>query len=58
MKVCHRIFKSQYRYWDDICTEAADFASTIPADRLISVSQSCDHSTGVVVVWYYDEKSD
>lgn len=57
MKVQHRLFKSSFKFWDEICEEAAGFASTIAPEKLISISQSCDHSTGVVVVWYHvDEK--
>jgi hypothetical protein len=53
MRVQHRMFKSSFKFWDEICNEAAEFASQIHPDRLISISQSCDHSTGVVVVWYH-----
>lgn len=58
MKVKHQIFKSSFKFWDELCTEAAQYASKIPPDRLINVSHSCDHSTGVVVVWYHtDDKA-
>lgn len=53
MKVHHQMFQSSFKFWDEICSEAAEFASTIPPDQLITITQSCDHSKGVVVVWYY-----
>lgn len=35
--------------------EAADFATVIGKDRLISISHSSDHGEGVITVWYWSE---
>ena len=51
----YRMFKSSMKTWQTILNEASDFASSLGPDRLISISQSCDHSTAVVVVWYWDK---
>jgi len=49
------MFKSSMSSWQQMFTDAADFANTLPADRLINVSHSADQSQGVVVVWYRGE---
>ena len=38
--------------WDHLLTEAAKFASKLPAGSLITISHSADGGEGVVVVWY------
>ncbi|QEG24012.1 hypothetical protein MFFC18_39180 [Mariniblastus fucicola] len=53
MQVHHQIFQSSYRFWNDLCNEAAQFASQIPPELLINITHSCDHQKGVVVVWYH-----
>jgi hypothetical protein len=54
MKVRFRLFKSSMKSWDDLCTEAAEFASEKGRERLISLSVSEDHYEGVIVVWYWE----
>lgn len=51
----YRMFKSAMKTWQTILNEAAEFASSIGPGRVISISQSCDQGTGVVVVWYWDK---
>jgi hypothetical protein len=54
MQVMFRLFKSTMRSWDDLCGEAAAFASEKGKERLISISVSEDHNEGVIVVWYWE----
>lgn len=57
MQVRFKQFTSTFQSWHALFAEAAAFATTISKDRLISISHSCDHSTGVVTVWYWGEAS-
>lgn len=56
MQVRYRLFKSVMKSWEDLCAEAAAFASTIGHDRLIniSVSQADTGGQGVIFVWYWE----
>jgi hypothetical protein len=57
MHVEFRIFQSSFSSWTALFQEAADFAGTLPTDRLITVSHSCDKGDGVVCVWFWaDDK--
>jgi hypothetical protein len=41
--------------WEELFREAADFATTIGPDRVISISHSEDENDGVVTVWYWSD---
>lgn len=49
-----RVFRSSMTSWNNLFAEAAQFASSIGPQRLISISHSSDHSDGVVTVWYWE----
>jgi hypothetical protein len=52
-------WKSAFSSWETRFQEAADFASQIPADRLISFSHTADRDVGVITVWYWaDDERD
>ena len=52
-----KIFRGVMESWDALFTEAADFASRIGRERLISISHSEDRNDGVVAVWYWSDKA-
>lgn len=54
MQVKFRVFKSYTKSWQDLCTEAAEFATQQGRDRLINLSLSEDDNQGVIVVWYWE----
>jgi hypothetical protein len=54
MRVRYRVFKSLMKSWDDLCAEAAAFASGVSKDRLISIAMSADGGQGVICVWYWE----
>ena len=54
MRVGFKVFKSSFSSWDDLCQQAADFASEKGRDRLINISVPEDHNDGVVVVWFWE----
>jgi hypothetical protein len=54
MQVRFQLFKSTIKSWNDLCAEAAAFASEKGKEQLISISVSEDHNDGVIVVWYWE----
>ena len=46
-------FRSSFKSWNDLFSEAAAFATTLGRERLISISHSEDQGKGVVAVWYW-----
>ncbi|MBN2475565.1 MAG: hypothetical protein JXB62_13215 [Pirellulales bacterium] len=52
-RVAFRHFCERWSSWDELFQRAADFATAIGPERLISISHSADHSDGVVTVWYW-----
>jgi hypothetical protein len=53
MKLRFKKFTAIMKSWEDVFGEAADFASRLPTDRLLTISHSCDNSEGVVAVWFW-----
>lgn len=53
MTVQYQAFRGFIKTWDTLFKEAAEFASSIPRERLISMSHSCDQGHAVVTVWYW-----
>ncbi len=47
------MFRGTLTTWNTLFQEAADFASGIGSDRLISISHS-SNGEGVVTVWYWE----
>jgi hypothetical protein len=57
MRAAFQIFKASFRSWEALLLDAADFASRVGPERVISISHSEDKDTGVVVVWYWADVS-
>ena len=57
-RVQYKLFRSSFSSWEALFKEGADFASTLPTDRLISISHSEDQNEGVVCVWFWEDESD
>lgn len=51
MKVQFKVFRGSLSRWETLAEEAAEFASRIAPERLISISQSSE----TVIVWYWSE---
>jgi hypothetical protein len=49
----YRVFRGTLATWEDLFTQAAQFATEVGSERVVSVSHSADHSDGVVTVWYW-----
>jgi len=53
LNVHFRVFRSSMTSWNNLFAEAAQFASSLGRERVISISHSSDHNDGVVTVWYW-----
>ena len=52
--VAYRAFQSAFKSWDALFLQAAELATELGPERVISISHSEDHNNGVVVVWYWE----
>jgi hypothetical protein len=55
MVVKFEVFRGVMATWPQLFEEAANFATRIGRDRLITISHSEDRDDGVVAVWYWDD---
>ena len=55
MTVRFKMFRGTLATWDQLFAEAAEFATRLGRDRVISISHSEDQQDGVVAVWYWGE---
>ena len=53
LRVHFEVFRGAWTSWQDLFERAAEFASRLSPDRLISISHSEDANEGVVTVWYW-----
>jgi hypothetical protein len=51
-QVRFKLFESVIKSWTSLCQEAADFATSLPKDSLISVSHAQEGMRGSVIVWF------
>jgi hypothetical protein len=49
-----KIFRSSLTTWESLFAEAAEFATQLGPERLITVSHSADNGEGVIAVWYWE----
>jgi hypothetical protein len=52
MKVQFKVLRGSLSRWETLAEEAAEFASQIEPERLISISQSSE----TVIVWYWSDQ--
>jgi hypothetical protein len=52
-RMAYRVFRGTFATWGKLFTEAAQFATEIGPERVVSISHSEDRSDGVVTVWYW-----
>jgi len=50
-----KAFKSSFKSWESLFSEAATFAESVGPAHLIGISHSEDQSKGVVTVWYWSD---
>jgi len=55
MQVNAVFYRSMLSSWETLLGKAAKFASSIPREHLINISQSQDGSDAIVTVWFWSE---
>ncbi len=56
MEVSFKVYRGgAFVTWESLFQEAADFASRLSPENLISISHSQERSAGIVTVWYFRE---
>ena len=53
MQVRFQVFRGIMSSWDELFSQAAEFATRVGPERLISIAHSEDANEGVVTVWYW-----
>ena len=53
MTMQYRVFRGVWASFEQLFQEAADFATAIGRERVVSISHSEDKDDGVVTVWYW-----
>jgi hypothetical protein len=54
MRVKYKIFRGTFKSWQTLFDQAAQFASDVGPERLITIAHSADQAEGVVTVWYWE----
>jgi hypothetical protein len=55
VRVIVKLFRGTFITWDALFAQAADFASHLPPERVISIAHSSDGGEGLVAVWYWGD---
>ena len=53
MRLEYRVFRGVWASFDNLFMEAAEFATSVGRERVVSISHSEDKDDGVVTVWYW-----
>ena len=51
------VFRGILKGWPELFQQAAEFATQVGRENLISISHSEDKDDGVIAVWYWGEPS-
>lgn len=57
MTVRFKMFRGTMASWEQLFAEAAEFATTVGREHLITISHSEDQQDGVIAVWYWADSS-
>ena len=53
MKLKFQKFSAYIKSWEQVFQEAADFATSVGRENVVSISHSEDHNEAIVTVWYW-----
>ena len=57
-RLAFRVFRGALTTWQCLFNEAAEFASELGPERVVSISHSEDANDGVVAVWFWTHDDD
>jgi hypothetical protein len=52
------MFRGTFATWHELFERAAEFASQVGRDRLITIAHSEDKDDGVIAVWYWADSDE
>jgi len=55
MNVRFKTFRTATERWEQLFSDAAEFASAIGDQQIINITTSCDQYDSLVTVWYWDK---
>lgn len=58
MQMEFKVFRGTFKSWETLFQEAADFASLLRPERVVSISHSEGNGEGLVTVWYWQGRPD
>ena len=56
-RMSYKVFRGTFATWEALFSEAAEFATYLGPERVISISHSEDDDDGVVTVWYWSDET-
>jgi hypothetical protein len=57
-RMSYKVFRGTFATWESLFSEAAEFATSVGPERVISISHSEDDDDGVVTVWYWTDETE
>jgi hypothetical protein len=57
-RFAYKYFRGTWSTWDDLFSQAAQFATEIGPERVVGISHSADKGDGVVTVWYWTQEDE
>jgi hypothetical protein len=54
-QLAYKFFRGTLATWDELFSDAAQFATEVGPERVVGISHSSDRGDGVVTVWYWAE---
>ena len=57
-RMAYKVFRGTFATWETLFSEAAEFATELGPERVISISHSEDDDDGVVAVWYWTDETE
>jgi hypothetical protein len=57
-QLAYKYFRGTLATWDQLFSQAAEFATEVGPERVVNISHSADDDDGVVTVWYWTETAE
>jgi hypothetical protein len=54
-RLAYKYFRGTLATWDELFTNAAQFATEVGSECVVGISHSADQGDGVVTVWYWTQ---
>jgi hypothetical protein len=54
-RLSYKYFRGTLATWDELFSQAAQFATEVGSEYVVGISHSADRGDGVVTVWYWTQ---